>query len=189
MARFDLNATSMRKLKNEELDRLSTEDFKAAKKTPIILVLDNVRSMNNIGSAFRTGDAFRIEMIVLTGITAKPPHRDIHKTALGATETINWQYFEQTAEALTWLKDEGFTTIAIEQADQSISLSSYEPAPNAKYALVFGNEVMGVSDKAMTAVDECIEIPQIGSKHSLNISVSIGVVLWDFAQKLGIFVT
>lgn len=177
----------MRKLKNEELDRLSVEEFKKANKTPIALVLDNVRSMNNIGSAFRTADAFRIECIVLIGITAQPPHRDIHKTALGATESVKWHYFESTEEALSWLKENKYIVLAIEQAENSYSLESFSPEPEQQYALIFGNEVKGVSDAVMNKVDGCLEIPQIGSKHSLNIAVSIGVVLWDFAQKLKVF--
>lgn len=177
----------MRKLKNEELDRLSTEEFKKADKTPIALVLDNVRSMNNIGSAFRTADAFRIEKIILTGITARPPHRDIHKTALGATDTVDWQYFEKSADAVSWLRKNAYTVMAVEQAAQSHSLDQFRPEANQRYALVFGNEVKGVSDEVMQWADGCLEIPQIGSKHSLNISVSIGVVLWDFAQKLNVF--
>lgn len=177
----------MRKLKNEELDRLSVEEFKTAQKTPIALVLDNVRSMNNIGSAFRTADAFRIERIILTGITAQPPHRDIHKTALGATESVAWQYFKHSEEAINWLKNNNYLTLAVEQAENSQSLEQYNPQQEQKYALIFGNEVKGVSDEVMHKVDSCLEIPQIGSKHSLNIAVSIGVVLWDFAQKLKVF--
>lgn len=177
----------MRKLRNDELDRLSTEEFKKAKKTPLALVLDNVRSMNNIGSAFRTADAFRIEAIILTGITARPPHRDIHKTALGATETVEWLYLEDSAAVIRWLKKHDFTVLAVEQAEKSHSLEQFDPEPDKKYALVFGNEVKGVSDDLLSAADGCLEIPQIGSKHSLNIAVSIGVVLWDFAQKLNVF--
>ena len=177
----------MRKLKNEELDRLSVEEFKTAQKTPIALVLDNVRSMNNIGSAFRTADAFRIERIILTGITAQPPHLDIHKTALGATESVAWQYFKHSEEAINWLKNNNYLTLAVEQAENSQSLEQYNPQQEQKYALIFGNEVKGVSDEVMYKVDSCLEIPQIGSKHSLNIAVSIGVVLWDFAQKLKVF--
>ena len=177
----------MRKLRNDELDRLSVEEFKSAEKTPVAVVLDNVRSMNNIGSAFRTADAFRVEKVVLTGITAQPPHRDIHKTALGATESVEWQYFESTPEAIKILKEQNFTILAVEQAENSVSLNKFNPQPGTSYALVFGNEVKGVSDDIMPLVDGCLEIPQIGSKHSLNISVSIGILLWDFAQKLNVF--
>ena len=177
----------MRKLRNDELDRLSLEEFKSAEKTPVAIVLDNVRSMNNIGSAFRTADAFRVEKVVLTGITAQPPHRDIHKTALGATESVEWQYFESTPEAIKILKEQNFTILAVEQAENSVSLNKFNPQPGTSYALVFGNEVKGVSDDIMPLVDGCLEIPQIGSKHSLNISVSIGILLWDFAQKLNVF--
>jgi len=177
----------MRKLKNEELKRLSPDEFKAAAKTPIVVVLDNIRSMNNIGSAFRTSDAFLIREIILTGITAQPPHRDIHKTALGATDTVNWRYFKQSDDAIQALKSEGYTILAIEQAEQSDNLHNFTPKPAHKYALVFVNAVIGVSDEVMKLVDGCLEIPQLGSKHSLNISVSIGVVLWDFVQKLKIF--
>jgi tRNA G18 (ribose-2'-O)-methylase SpoU len=143
--------------------------------------------MNNIGSAFRTSDAFLISEIILTGITAQPPHRDIHKTALGATDTVSWRYFKQSVDAIQQLKSEGYTILAIEQAERSQMLNSFSPKPADKYALVFGNEVMGVSDEVMNLVDGCLEIPQLGSKHSLNISVSLGVVLWDFVQKLKIF--
>ena len=177
----------MRKLKNDELERLSIEAYKTSRKTPIVLVLDNVRSMNNIGSAFRTGDAFRIEKVILTGITAQPPHRDIQKTALGATESVDWEYYENSLEAIKTLKDQNYSIQAIEQAEASTSLERFTPKQEVKYALVFGNEVKGVSEEVMGAVDGCLEIPQIGSKHSLNISVSIGVVLWDFAQKLQVF--
>ena len=177
----------MRKLRNDELDRLSVEEFKSAEKTPVAVVLDNVRSMNNIGSAFRTADAFRVEKVVLTGITAQPPHRDIHKTALGATESVEWQYFESTPDAIKSLKEQSFTILAVEQAENSVRLNKFKPQPGTSYALVFGNEVKGVSDDIMPLVDGCLEIPQIGSKHSLNISVSIGILLWDFAQKLNVF--
>jgi 23S rRNA (guanosine2251-2'-O)-methyltransferase len=177
----------MQKLKNDELERLSGDEYKAAKKTPIVVVLDNIRSMNNIGSAFRTSDAFLIEKIILTGITAKPPHRDINKTALGATETVPWNYVSDTREAVSDLKEKGYNVIAVEQAKNSIMLHDFSVDAEAKYALVFGNEVKGVQQKVMDMVDQCIEIPQVGTKHSLNIAVSMGVVLWDFAAKLKIF--
>ena len=177
----------MKKLKNEELDRLTTAEFKAAKKTPIVLVLDNIRSMNNIGSAFRTSDAFRIDKIYLSGITAQPPHRDIQKTALGATDTVSWQYVKDPVQCVLELKEQGYKVQAVEQAKNSTRLQDFSPKITSKLALVFGNEVKGVSDDVMQVVDGCLEIPQIGSKHSLNISVSIGVVLWDISNKLGVF--
>ena len=177
----------MRKLKTHELNRLTPDEYKVSAKTPIVVVLDNVRSMNNIGSAFRTADAFRVEMLVLIGITARPPHRDINKTALGATDTVDWKYFATSEEAITWLKKEGYTIIPIEQVKGSKLLQTFTPDPNKAFALVFGNEVNGVSEEIISQADDCLEIPQIGSKHSLNIAVSIGVVLWDFAHKLNIF--
>lgn len=174
----------MRKLKNEELNRLTTEEFKQHAKTPIIIILDNVRSMHNVGAAFRTADAFLIEAICLTGITAKPPHREINKTALGATESVEWEYFSSTYEAVTNAKDKGYTIVAIEQADQSIYLNRFTPEQGTPYAFVFGNEVFGVEDEVVEQADLCLEIPQYGTKHSLNISVSVGVVLWDVISKL-----
>jgi tRNA G18 (ribose-2'-O)-methylase SpoU len=174
----------MRKLKNEELNRLSVEDFKKAKKTPVVIILDNIRSFNNVGSAFRTADAFRLEALYLCGITARPPHREIHKTALGATESVDWKYFNSTNEAVTLLKNDGYEIICIEQVDNSMMLNDFKPQTDKKYALVFGNEVKGVDDKIITMCDQCIEIPQIGTKHSLNITVSLGIVVWDFYSKL-----
>ena len=177
----------MQKLKNEELERISAEAYRNSAKTPIIIVLDNIRSMNNIGSAFRTADSFLIEEILLVGITAQPPHREINKTALGATESVPWQYFAKPVEAIDYLRKENYHVLAIEQAHESTMLQNFTSQSDAKYALVFGNEVKGVSDEVMRQVDGCIEIPQKGSKHSLNISVSLGIVLWDFAQKMKIF--
>ena len=174
----------MRKLANEELERISVEEFKEADKIPVVVVLDNVRSLNNVGSAFRTSDAFLIEKLFLTGITGTPPHRDIQKTALGATESVEWEHVSETIELVTKLKAEGYTIISIEQADKSIMLDKYEPAKDKKYCLVFGNEVFGVDDEVISASDEVIEIPQHGTKHSLNISVSMGIVIWDFFKKL-----
>lgn len=174
----------MRKLKNEELDRLSPEEFKQSQKLPVRVLLDNVRSLNNVGSAFRTSDAFRIDQIILTGITGQPPHREIQKTALGATDNVDWCYEKTTVDAIKRLKAEGWTIVSIEQVDQSVSLDTFSPDPDHKYCFVFGNEVFGVDDEAVTASDICIEIPQFGTKHSLNISVSIGIVLWDVAAKL-----
>lgn len=174
----------MRKLKNEELNRLSTEEFKQHEKIPIIIILDNVRSMHNVGSAFRTADAFLVEAIYLTGITAQPPHREINKTALGATDSVDWQHFSTTYEAVTYAKDKGFKIVAVEQADQSVYLNQFLPEPNTPYAFIFGNEVFGVEDEVVEQADLCLEIPQYGTKHSLNISVSMGVVLWDVISKL-----
>ena len=173
----------MRKLQNSELNRLDTETFKLSEKTPIIVVLDNIRSLNNIGSVFRTADAFRIESIYLCGITAQPPHRDIHKTALGATESVDWQYFENTMEAMQKLTELNYSTYAIEQVEKSIFLDTFSLDKNKKYALVFGHEVRGVAQEVVDACDGAIEIPQIGTKHSLNISVSTGVVLWEFFRQ------
>ena len=174
----------MRKLKNCELDRLDVTDFKAAKKTPIIVVLDNIRSLNNIGSVFRTSDAFLIEKIYLCGITAKPPHKDIHKTALGSTETVAWEYAEDTLKVVTMLKEKGVKICSIEQAENATLLTDFKPKTTSKYALVFGNEVKGVSQSIVDASDVVVEIPQYGTKHSLNISVSAGVVIWDVFSKL-----
>jgi 23S rRNA (guanosine2251-2'-O)-methyltransferase len=174
----------MRKLKNSELERLSVEDFKSVKKTPLIIVLDNIRSLNNIGSVFRTSDAFLIEKIYLCGITATPPNKDIHKTALGSTETVDWEYVENTLDLVEKLKVENVKICAIEQAEHAIMLNNFTPEKQTKYALIFGNEVKGVSQKVVSASDFVIEIPQYGTKHSLNISVSCGVVVWDLFSKL-----
>ncbi len=175
---------SMRKLKNSELDRLSVDAFKDAKKTPIIIVLDNIRSLNNIGSVFRTCDAFLIEKIYLCGITATPPHKDIHKTALGSTDTVDWEYVENTLNLVEKLKADNVKICSIEQAENAMMLNDFKVEPNTKYALVFGNEVKGVAQDVVDASDVVIEIPQFGTKHSLNISVSCGVVVWDVFSKL-----
>ncbi|MCF6182272.1 RNA methyltransferase [Lutibacter sp.] len=174
----------MRKLKNSELGRLNVDEFKKKDKTPIIVILDNVRSLNNIGSVFRTSDAFLIEKIYLCGITAKPPHKDIHKTALGATETVEWEYVEDTLILVEKLKSLKFKVLAIEQVENSIMLNNFTLEKNQKYAVIFGNEVKGVQQDVVSASDYCIEIPQFGTKHSLNISVSVGVVLWDLVKKM-----
>ena len=174
----------MRKLANDELNRLDIGGFKKAEKTPLILVLDNIRSLNNIGSVFRTADAFLIEKIYLCGITATPPHKDINKTALGATESVTWEYVKDTMELVQRLKGENVQVISIEQAEEATLLHTYNVHANTTYALVFGNEVKGVSQEVVTASDEVIEIPQFGTKHSLNISVSVGVTVWDFWTKL-----
>lgn len=174
----------MRKLKLQELNRLDVESFKKSEKTPIIVVLDNIRSGLNVGSAFRTSDAFALEKVLLCGITAKPPHREILKTAIGATSSMDWEYFEKTADAISELKKAGYKIVAVEQAENSTMLHNFEAESNEKIALVFGNEVSGVSQEAMEMVDECIEVPQFGTKHSLNISVCIGVVVWDLYKKI-----
>ena len=174
----------MRKLRNNELGRISVSTFKKTPKTPIIVVLDNIRSFNNIGSVFRTSDAFLVEKIYLCGITAKPPHRDIHKTALGATESVDWEYKKDTRTLVNDLKNQGVKVAAIEQVENSIMLDKFIPEPNKKIAIIFGNEVKGVQQEVVSESDYCIEIPQIGTKHSLNISVSCGVVLWDLYQKI-----
>ena len=174
----------MRKLENSELERKSIEAFKESKKTPLILVLDDIRSLHNIGSVFRTADAFLIEKIYLCGITATPPNKEIHKTALGATETVAWEHHENVLEVIGKLKKEKITTLAIEQVESAVFLQNFKVEKDRKYALVFGNEVYGVSQEAVALCDGCIEIPQLGTKHSLNISVSAGIVVWDLFQKL-----
>ena len=168
---------------NEELNRLDVEGYKSAPKSPVVVVLDNIRSLNNIGSAFRTSDAFRVEAVYLCGITAVPPHRDIQKTALGATESVNWKYFKTTEEAVLELKGRSYCVVAVEQADESIDLQNFKINLNQKYAFIFGNEVRGVEEAVVRMADDVVEIPQLGTKHSLNISVSIGIVLWDFMLK------
>lgn len=175
-----------RKIKNSELDRKDIDGFKAAAKTPLIIILDNIRSLNNIGSVFRTADAFLVEKIYLCGITAQPPHKDIQKTALGATESVSWEYTEDTLELLLTLKNDDVTIIAIEQAADAIMLDAFKPEPNQKYAIIFGNEVKGVQQSVVSVSDVVLEIPQYGTKHSLNISVSTGIVVWDFFSKLKI---
>jgi len=174
----------MRKLENSELDRMSVDGFKAVTKTPLIVILDNIRSLNNIGSVFRTSDAFRIEKIYLCGITATPPHKDIQKTALGSTESVNWDYAESTLELVKKLQSKDIQVLSIEQAEKATMLHKFTPKKNQTYALVFGNEVKGVSQEVVSLSDQVIEIPQYGTKHSLNIAVSCGVVLWDVFSKL-----
>lgn len=169
----------MKKLKLEELNRLSIEEFQEVEKTPVVLVLDNVRSMNNVGSAFRTADAFALEKLYLCGITATPPHRDIQKTSLGAEQAVSWEHTSDTATLCKKLQAEGYTVLAVEQAEGSTMLNRFTPVKDKKYALVFGNEVFGVDESVMELADGCLEIPQFGTKHSLNISVSIGVVVWQ----------
>ncbi|MFZ9004586.1 MAG: RNA methyltransferase [Robiginitalea sp.] len=173
----------MRKLKNEELGRLDADAFKEAPKTPVVLVLDNIRSLHNVGSVFRSADAFRIEKIYLCGITAAPPHKDIRKTALGATETVAWEYRENTVSLLESLRDT-HECWAVEQADGSVSLEEFQPDLTKRYAFVLGHEVRGVSQEAINSCRGVVEIPQQGTKHSLNIAVAAGVVLWDFWCKI-----
>ncbi|MGL4908497.1 MAG: RNA methyltransferase [Bacteroidales bacterium] len=173
-----------RKLLNEELGRVSPTDFALQSKVPIVLVLDNIRSRHNIGAAFRTADAFAIQEIILCGICAQPPDAEIHKSALGAENSVKWRYFTNTLEAMTALKAENYTLLAVEQTEDSTLLHELSIHPNAKYALVFGNEVRGVAQNVVDVCDGVVEIPQYGTKHSLNISVSVGVVLWEVCQKL-----
>ena len=174
----------MRKLENSELERKSVSAFKEAEKTPIIIILDDIRSLNNIGSVFRTADAFLVEKIYLCGITAIPPNKEIHKTALGATETVTWAYHKDVLEVISNLKKENVSVFAIEQVENSTFLQNFTIEKNKKYALVFGNEVYGVNQKAIEICDGTIEIPQLGTKHSLNIAVSAGIVVWDLFQKM-----
>ena len=173
----------MRKLLNEELDRLSVEDFKKVVKIPFTIVLDNVRSLHNIGSVFRTADAFRLEGIYLCGITATPPHREIHKTALGATESVIWEYRKKTTEAIRELRDKGYVIYSVEQAEGAVMLDQVKLSAKQKYALVFGHEIRGVDQQVVDLSDRCIEIPQYGTKHSLNISVAAGIVIWELFRR------
>ncbi|MCX8490276.1 MAG: RNA methyltransferase [Cyclobacteriaceae bacterium] len=173
----------MKKLKLEELGRISVDQFKETHKIPVCILLDNVRSLHNVGSAFRTADAFRIEKIILTGITGIPPHREIHKTALGATESVSWEYSESTLTAIQKLKATGYLIMLIEQTTESKSLQSFSVEQDKKYCLVFGNEVNGISDEAIDLGDVALEIPQSGTKHSLNISVCVGIVAWEFSKR------
>lgn len=174
----------MRKLKNSELNRISIEEFKSSEKTPIVVILDNIRSLNNIGSVFRTSDAFLIEKIYLCGITAKPPHKDIHKTALGATDSVDWEYSKNTIDVVRKLKEDGYTILSIEQTEKAIMLQEFILESNQKYVVVFGNEVKGVQQEVVDESNCTIEIPQFGTKHSFNISVSAGIVLWELFKKV-----
>lgn len=174
----------MRKLENKELERKSVEDFKDAEKTPLIIVLDDIRSLHNIGSVFRTADAFLIEKIYLCGITAIPPNKEIHKTALGATETVSWEYQKDVLSVIEKLKKDNVSVFAIEQVENAIFLQDFKVEANKKYALIFGNEVFGVAQEAIEICDGTIEIPQLGTKHSLNISVSAGIVVWDLFKRM-----
>ncbi|MFQ5447099.1 MAG: RNA methyltransferase [Saprospiraceae bacterium] len=173
----------MRKLTMDELGRATPQEFKAMEKTPLVLVLDNVRSALNVGSAFRTADAFALTKIVLCGISARPPHREILKTALGATETVEWSYAESPEDAIRELKSEGFLVLAVEQTTGSTPLQDFDVQREGRYAFVFGNEVSGVTESALAVVDGCLEVPQFGTKHSLNIAVCVGITVWDFFKK------
>ena len=174
----------MKKLRTIEIERLSVEQFKEAEKLPLVVVLDDVRSMYNVGSVFRTGDAFRIEAVYLCGITSTPPHTEIHKTALGAEDSVCWKYFKNTLEAIDELKKEGYDVYSIEQAHGSTKLQTFEPLHGKKYAVVLGNEVKGVHQEVVDASDGCLEIPQFGTKHSMNVSVTAGIIIWHFAKQL-----
>lgn len=175
---------NMRKLKITEMGRMSVEEFHAAEKMPLVVVLDDVRSMYNVGSVFRTADAFRVSAIYLCGITAQPPHPEIHKTALGAEDTVDWQYFPSTMEAIQSLRADGFTILSIEQCEGSTMLQTIQLDSTKKYAIVMGNEVKGVKQEVVNASDNCLEIPQFGTKHSLNVSTTAGMVIWEFAKQL-----
>lgn len=174
----------MRKIKNEELGRLSIEEYQKTDKIPLVMVLDNVRSLNNVGSVFRTCDAFLVEKIYLCGITGTPPHKDIYKTALGATESVRWEYCSQTQDVIRKLRANDYVVLSLEQVEGNISLSEYPIEKNEKYAIILGNEVKGVSQEVVDASDYSIEIPQYGTKHSLNIAVSAGIVIWRFFTAL-----
>lgn len=175
----------MRKLENRELPRLDVQSFKAYPKNPLVLILDDVRSLNNVGSAFRTADAFLLEKVYLCGITGKPPHREINKTALGATDSVDWEYAENVSDLVKKLRLKGYQIVLVEQADASVMLMDFSPDPENKYALVFGNEVNGVNESLLPLAQHCLEIPQYGTKHSLNISVSVGIVVWSMLEKMG----
>lgn len=184
LQRLTLRPMKYRKLKNSELDRINPEEYKASEKTPLIIILDNIRSLNNIGSVFRSADAFLVKKIYLCGITAQPPHKDIQKTALGATDSVDWEYAENTLDVVSKLQSEGVFVASIEQAELAIDLNDFSVQKEMTYAVIFGNEVKGVQQKVVSASDAVIEIPQFGTKHSLNISVSVGVVTWDLFVKL-----
>lgn len=177
---------NLRKLKTKELNRISNEDFKSTEKTRLIVILDNVRSLNNIGSVFRTADAYLVEKIYLCGITACPPNKDIHKTALGATDSVDWEYAESTVEVVRKLRDQGTEVFAIEQVENSMALQDFEPENNKTYAIILGNEVKGVDQEAINHSNGALELPQFGTKHSLNISVCSGIVIWELFKKMNL---
>lgn len=174
----------MRKLSLKELNRVSSKEYKSLEKHPIVIILDNVRSALNVGSAFRTSDAFALSHLYLCGITATPPHREILKTAIGATSSVDWTYFEQVSDAVEHCKNEGYIILGAEQTDKSILLQDFQVDKEAKYAIVMGNEVKGISDEILEALDYCLEIPQFGTKHSFNVSVAAGIMTWDIFNKL-----
>ena len=173
-----------RKLRTIEMKRLSVEEFKEAEKLPLVVVLDDVRSMYNVGSVFRTSDAFRVEKLCLCGITSTPPHAEIHKTALGAEDSVSWEYFSTALSAVEKLRQEGYTILSVEQAEGSTSLPDFQAVPDKKYAVVMGNEVKGVHQEVIDASDGCLEIPQLGTKHSMNVSVTTGIIIYKFALDL-----
>jgi len=168
----------------DDLNRLTAEEFKETEKFPYVLILDDIRSLNNVGSVFRTADAFKADKVYLCGITGTPPHRDIQKTALGADETVTWEHVSDVLELVKSLQEQGYTVAAVEQVEGSVSLLDFQPEPNQKYAFVFGNEVFGVNEEVVKQANFCLEIPQYGTKHSLNIAVTNGVVCWDFVSKI-----
>jgi tRNA G18 (ribose-2'-O)-methylase SpoU len=174
----------MKKLRTIEMQRLSVDEFKQANKLPLVVVLDDVRSMHNVGSVFRTGDAFRIEAVYLCGITSTPPMAEIHKTALGAEDSVEWKYFETTLEAVEALKADGYEVYSVEQAHGSTMLQDFKPSVDKKYSVILGNEVKGVHQEVIDASDGCLEIPQFGTKHSMNVSVTAGIIIWHFAQTI-----
>lgn len=176
----------MRKLKNEELNRLTLEQYRVSKKIPVTVVLDNVRSQNNIGSVFRTVDAFRLEKIILCGITATPPHREIHKTALGATESVTWEYHESTTRAIQDLKQKHYKILSVEQTEGALTLEQLSLSRDESYVVVFGHEIKGVDQAVVDLSDYCLEIPQFGTKHSLNISVAAGIVIWEVFKQFSL---
>ena len=176
----------MKKLKLDELGRITVSEFRESKKIPICIVLDNIRSLHNVGSTFRTADAFRVEKIILAGITGTPPHREIQKTALGATESVSWEYVEQPVDAVRKLKAQGYKIVIIEQTTESIPLNTFEISPDDSYCLVFGNEINGVSEEVVAEGQIALEIPQRGTKHSLNVSVCVGIVIWELFKKITI---
>lgn len=176
----------MRKLRTIEMHRLTVEEFKAAEKLPLTVVLDDVRSLYNVGAVFRSGDAFRIERVMLCGITATPPNAEIHKTALGGELSVDWQYFKTADEAVEQLREEGVVVCSVEQAEGSVMLQDLRVDPERRYAVVFGNEVKGVHQSVVDRSDMCLEIPQFGTKHSLNVSVTAGIVMWEFAKRFKI---
>ena len=174
----------MRKLKVTEMGRMSVEEYHAAEKTPLVVVLDHVRSLYNVGSIFRTADAFRLAGVCLCGITAVPPHPEIHKTALGAEDSVDWKYFKDTLDAVKWLKDSGYEVLAVEQCEGSTMLNDFNVEPEKRYAIILGNEVKGVQQSVVDECEGCLEIPQYGTKHSMNVSVTAGIVIWELVKKM-----